>query len=130
MSQRKARVEEALRGVLAELIDRDVRDPRVKGKGLVGVTRVECNVDLSVARVYVSVFGQDAEKAIAGLVAAAGFLRGPAGRKLNLSRPPELRFFHDESAVVARQLREIVAEDEEKKKASESSEDKDGDGES
>ena len=111
MSARKARVEDGLRVELASLI-REVRDPRVKGKGLVGISRVELNADLSVARVYVSVYGQDPDKTIEGLRAAGGFLRGPAGRRLNLSRPPELRFFHDQSAVVALQLREIVQADE------------------
>ena len=118
MSQRASRVADALRGALAEVIARDVRDPRVKGKGLVGITRVELNVDLSVARVYVSVYGQDAAKAVAGLVAAAGFLRGPVARKLNLARPPELRFFHDDSAVIGRQLRDIVLDDEKQAAAS------------
>jgi ribosome-binding factor A len=119
MSARKARVEDGLRVELAALIAREVRDSRVKGKGLVGVTRVELNADLSVARVYVSVYGQDPDKAIEGLRAAAGFLRGPAGRRLNLSRPPELRFFHDQTAEVGLQLREIVQADERKARAAE-----------
>ncbi|MEZ4367191.1 MAG: 30S ribosome-binding factor RbfA [Kofleriaceae bacterium] len=117
MSARQHRVEEGLRVALAALIEREVRDPRVKGKGLIGVTRVECNADLSVARVYISVFGQDPGKALAGLAAAAGFLRGPAGRQLNLSRPPELRFFHDDRAEIGRQLTDIVRDDEARARA-------------
>ncbi len=112
MSARRSRVEDGLRVELAALIDREVRDPRVKGKGMVGITKVELNADLSVARVYVSVYGQDPDKAVEGLRAAGGFLRGPAGRALNLSRPPELRFFHDNSASIALQLRQIVRDDE------------------
>jgi ribosome-binding factor A len=114
---RRPRVEEAIRETLAEMLQRDVKDPRVAGPGLVSVTRVELNVDLSVARVYVSVFGQDPEKTIEGLTAAAGFLRGPLGRKLRLQKPPELRFVHDDSAGVARKLTDIVREDEERARA-------------
>lgn len=117
MSGRRPRVEEAMREALAEMLQRDVKDPRVTGPGLVGVTRVELNVDLSVARVYVSVFGQDPDKTLAGLTAAAGFLRGPLGRRLRLQKPPELRFVHDDSAGIARKLTDIVREDEAKARA-------------
>ncbi len=118
MSGRKAKVEQALRDVLSELL-REVKDPRVTAAGLVSVTRVECNVDLAVARVYVSIYGSDAvaAKAIAGLTAAAGFLRGPAGRALNLAKPPELRFIHDATPVVSLQLAEILRDDEERARA-------------
>jgi ribosome-binding factor A len=78
---------------------------------------VELNDDLSVARVYVSVFGQDPDKTLAGLTAAAGFLRGPLGRRLRLQKPPELRFIHDDSAGIARKLTDIVREDEAKARA-------------
>jgi len=119
MSARKTRVEQALRDTLAELIAREVKDPRVTGAGMVSVTRVECNVDLSVARVYISIFGPEAaaERAVAGLQAAAGFLRGPAGRALNMRHPPELRFLRDSSPEVSLQLAEIIREDEAKAKA-------------
>ena len=116
-SARKARVEHGIREALTEMIASDVRDPRVHAPTVLTVTKVELNVDLSVARVYVSVFGQDPEKTIEGLTAAAGFLRGPLGRKLRLQKPPELRFVHDDSAGVARKLTDIVREDEEKAKA-------------
>jgi ribosome-binding factor A len=116
---RKARVEQGLRDTLAEMIAREVKDPRVKAAGLVSVTRVECNVDLSVARVYVSIYGADAvaDKAVAGLAAAAGFLRGPAGRALGLAHPPELRFLRDVTPEVSLQLAEIVRDDEERARA-------------
>jgi ribosome-binding factor A len=119
MSGRRVRVEQALRDTLAEMIDREVKDPRVKGAGLVTVQRVELNADLSVARVYVSVFGDDitAKKALAGLAAAGTFLRGPLGRRLHLQRPPELRFVRDESPEIVRHLAEIVRDDQARARA-------------
>jgi ribosome-binding factor A len=157
VSQRKARVEHGLRDVLQDMIANDVRDPRVQAAKLVTVSRVELNVDLSVARVYVSVVGADAtddrsappagraagraqvptgvdtappsgraagraqvptvENVIAGLAKAAGFLRGPVGRALGLSRPPELRFFHDDRIDISEKLGAIVREDEAKARA-------------
>ena len=116
---RKDRVESALREELATMIAREVKDPRVSAVGVIGVTKVECTQDLSVARVYVSIFADDtvAKKALAGLTASAGFLRGPLGRRLNLQRPPELRFVRDESAEINLRLATIVREDEAKAKA-------------
>lgn len=119
MSQRKQRVEHGLRDVLTELIAREVRDPRVRAAQLITVTRVELNVDLSVATVYVSIIGDDRaiDGVLAGLAKAAGFLRGPAGRKLNLQHAPELRFRRDVSIDVSEKLAAIVRDDEARARA-------------
>lgn len=110
---RKERVESALRQSLADLVTREVKDPRVQAAGIIGISKVECSPDLSVARVWVSIYADEAiaEKALLGLRGAAGFLRGPLGRRANLARPPELRFELDVTAVMSRKLRDIVQED-------------------
>ena len=119
---RKAKVEGALRDALAELIAREVKDPRVHAAGLVSVTRVECNVDLSVANAYVSIIGDarhrgDPDQAIAALQKSAGFLRGPVGRALGMRHAPELRFVRDVGAQVTLDLAAIIREDEAKARA-------------
>lgn len=114
--QRKARVEHALREVLTRLVADEVRDPRVKAATLLTITKVELNVDLTVARVYVSIIG-DEDAVIEGLQKAAGFLRGPAGRELRLQKAPELRFVHDVGVDMSEKLAAIVREDEEKARA-------------
>lgn len=113
---RKDRVEHAMRDELAQLIAREIKDPRVSAAGVVGVARVECTADFSVAKVYVSIFADDAvaSRAMAGLEAAAGFLRGPLGRRLHLGRPPELRFVHDRSSEMSLRLTEVLREDADK----------------
>jgi ribosome-binding factor A len=125
-NERKARVAEAIRDTLAEMIRREVKDPRVSAAGVLSITHVEMNKDLSVANVWVSIFsgsqdsrgGDDkvADKAIAGLQAAAGFLRGPVGRRLKLQRPPELRFQRDTGLAFGLELAKIVREDDAKRK--------------
>lgn len=116
---RKDRVEHAMRDELAQLIAREVKDPRVTAAGVVGVSRVECTPDFAVADVWISIYAPDAvaAKAMKGLETAAGFLRGPLARRLHLGRPPELRFHHDRSAEVSLQLSSIVREDAAKAKA-------------
>ena len=115
---RKARVAEAIRDTLAEMIAREVKDPRVAAAGVVSITQVEMNKDLSVANVWVSIYGDDkvADKAIEGLQSSAGFLRGPLGRRLQLQRPPELRFQRDTGLAFGLELSQIVRDDAAKRK--------------
>jgi ribosome-binding factor A len=119
MSQRKQRVEHGLRDVLTEMIAREVKDPRVRAATLITVTKVELNVDLSVASVYISIVGDDAtaDGVLAGLAKAAGFLRGPVGRKLNLQHAPELRFLQDPSIDMSEKLAAIIRDDEARARA-------------
>ncbi len=118
-SARKARVEHAILETLSELIASEVKDPRVHAATMLTVTKVELNVDLSVARCYVSIVGDDAtaDAAVEGLKKAAGFLRGQVGRRVGLQHAPELRFVHDASVDMSEKLAQIVREDEEKARA-------------
>jgi len=114
-SDRPRRVAEAIKAELADLIAREVKDPRVR-EGLVSVSHVEVNRDLSVAEVGVSILTGEPRAVMAGLEKAAGFLRGPLARRLNLRISPELKFHHDQSQVLAGRLHEIVREDERKRR--------------
>ena len=116
---RQQRVANAMRELLTELIAREVKDPRVHAAGMVSVSQVDLNRDLSVARVYVSFIGgagdeQAEDRALAALQAAAGFLRGPVGRRMRLQRAPELRFARDPRAEFGQRMREILIEDEQR----------------
>ena len=86
---RPARVAQAIRENLADLIAREVGDPRLGAAGLVSVNHVELNQDMSVARIYVAFIGGP-ESATAGAIEvlqrASGHLRGPLGRRMRLAR--------------------------------------------
>jgi ribosome-binding factor A len=116
---RKERVATAMREALTQAIKADVRDPRVHAPSLLTVSRVEMNVDMAVANVFVSIVGDDrvADAAIHALQNAAGFLRGPIGRTVGLQHAPELRFVLDKSVDMKDKLAEILREDEEKARA-------------
>lgn len=107
--RRLARLNEQLKRELAELIRVDVRDPRV---GLVTVTAVEVTNDLSVARVFVQITGNEAEiaEALEGLAAAAPFLRSELGKELTIRRIPELRFQRDASLEHAMRIEKILSD--------------------
>lgn len=95
--------------VLAELIPRAVKDPRV---GPVTITQVEMAADLGAARVFFVPFGRPGAhpQALEGLNAAAGFLRGEVGRALSLRHAPKLVFVADDSFDRAARLTDLISE--------------------
>lgn len=111
---RQLRVESQLQRVVAELISREVRDPRV---GNVTITAVEVVPDMSAARIYFVPFGDEhpVEEVRDGLARAAGYLRGEVGRRLGLRHAPRLDFAFDESigrgAALSALIRTAVRED-------------------
>ena len=100
---RQQRIGAEMQRVLAELISREVRDPRV---GMVTLTAVQVAPDLSVARVLFVPFGgrQETDEVQEGLARAAGYLRGEVGRRLSLRHAPRLEFVFDESIERADRL--------------------------
>ncbi len=106
---RSRRVEEQLKRLLAELIRREVKDPRV---GLVTVTAVEVARDLTHARVYFTPFAGigDANAALEALRHAAGYLRHELRKSLTLRVTPELDFRIDESVDRAAHLSGLISE--------------------
>jgi ribosome-binding factor A len=105
------RLNEQIRDTLAELLQREMRDPRLSG--VISITGVETAPDLTVSKVYVSVLGSETEAADAlrALRRAAGYLRRELGTRLRTRRLPTLEFHLDTSiargARVLSLLREI-----------------------
>ena len=91
---RQAKVGEMMKRELAEMLLREMRDPRL---ALVSVTEVDVARDFSVAKVFISVIGTDEEKAdaIKALQGAAGYLRGLLGKILEIRTIPVLVFRMD-----------------------------------
>lgn len=95
--RRADRVARLLLTELAELVRREVRDPRVSN---VTITRVEVTDDLRNATAWFTPFGGLGDEAriaelSAGLEKAAPFLQGRLGRNLRLRSTPRLKFLYD-----------------------------------
>jgi ribosome-binding factor A len=107
MSRRVARVAEALQEAVAELVQRDIKDPRV---GMVTITRASVSPDLRHARVYFSRLGDDADvqRSLEGLRSAAGYIRTQVARRLQLRVAPEIRFEVDANIEYAARISEII----------------------
>jgi ribosome-binding factor A len=108
-AKRTERVGALLKAALAELLLRDVKDPRVR---MVTVTGVTLSPDLKHARVFVSTLGDDAGRArsLAGLASARAYLQAQAGRRLGLRFTPELRFEIDPSFDAADRVERLLRE--------------------
>ncbi len=97
MRIRPERVAQLMRREIAQLLEHEMRDPRLST--MVSVTDVEVTNDLSSAKVWVSTLGEARERAslLEGLASAAGFIRRELGPRLGLREVPEIRFLFDES---------------------------------
>lgn len=104
---RTKRLNQAILKSLSELLQVDVKDPRV---GFVTVNRVELNRDHSVARVSFSIMGEedDRDTSLAGLKKARGFLQSRLTRALKLRQAPELRFEYDETVERGIEMDEVL----------------------
>lgn len=90
-SYRATRVAELIQAEIAELLLRQLKDPRLT---MATVSHVEVSPDLQHARVYVSRVGSETEQlaAIEGFQRAAGFIRTQLGKRLKLRYIPALEF--------------------------------------
>ena len=97
MSHRIERVNALLRQEIGSVIADELKDPRISS--IVSVTRVETSRDLSFAKVYVSVLGNDQEKAntLRALDSAAGFIHRTIRPNLRMRSVPRLAFRLDEA---------------------------------
>jgi ribosome-binding factor A len=106
-SDRMRRVDEAVRQVLTDAVAQDLQDPRI---GFVTMTSVKTTSDLRHARVYVSVLGDEAQRAatLAGLSSAHGALQRRLARELRMKRTPTLEFLYDYTTDRAMRVEELL----------------------
>ena len=106
---RMRRVDEAIRQVIGDAMAGELKDPRV---GFVTVTDVRTSADLSHARVYVSVLGDEQQRqaSLEGLRSAHGFLQRQLASELHLKRTPTLEFSYDDTTDRALRVDALLAE--------------------
>jgi ribosome-binding factor A len=110
--RRGKRVAELIRAHLADLMRREVDDPRLAA---VVVTTVDVTDDLMSARIGVRLLvGDEDPKKRGGVLKAlgsgAGRLRRLIAPKLELRRAPELRFNYDAGHDASRRVEELLHE--------------------
>ena len=105
---RSDRMAEQLRRELAEIIQDEIKDPRV---GFLSFTEVRMSRDLSHAVVYCSVLdSEQLHESIEVLNRAAGFIRKSIGRRIRARIVPTLKFVADESIIRGAAMDELISE--------------------
>ena len=111
---RMRRVDEALREVVAATVS-ELADPRL---GFTTVTGVETSPDLQTAKVFVSVLGDETERAatLDALRSSHGVLQSRIAGEMRMRRTPTLTFHYDDTIEkgirISRLLDEGQEEDE------------------
>lgn len=104
---RQKRVAERLRLEISDLLQRELKDPRL---ALVSVTRVTIDRELSHADVYVSNLGDAADHQVmlAALNSAQGFIRREVGRRIRLRLTPQIVFHWDPGLENVEQIAQLL----------------------
>ncbi|MHA7963076.1 30S ribosome-binding factor RbfA [Paenibacillus sp. CAU 1782] len=104
---RVGRVSEQIKKELSQIIQSELKDPRI---GFITVTGVETTSDLSQARIYLSVLGNDEQKeaTLKALASATGFLRSELGKRMKLRHTPELLFKFDSSIEYGSRIESLL----------------------
>ena len=92
---------------LAELIARELKDPRV---GMVTINAVEVTPDYAHAKVFFSILVGDPEETTEALNQAAGFLRNHLFKRLHIHTVPTLHFQFDRTTERAADMNALIAQ--------------------
>lgn len=112
----KARIAARIQERVAHCIEFELNDPR---STFITITRVEVSDDLSVAKVFYSVYGTEGEKSKTAhmLEGATGFVKKQVGRVLQTRRIPDLKWIYDDSIERAAHMHDVIQEALEKDRA-------------
>ena len=106
--ERINKINEEVRRELSAIL-REVKDSRIPM--MTSIVAVNVTNDLSYAKVYVSVMGDESvqKKALEGLKSAAGFMRREVGRRISIRHTPELIFEIDHSIEHGAHINEVIS---------------------
>ena len=106
---RNAKLADQIKVVIAQTLERRVKDPRL---GFLTLTEVRLSGDNREATVFYTVLGDDAERAgtAAALESATGMLRTAVGTQLGIKFAPTLAFVLDATPESAKQIEDLLAQ--------------------
>ena len=108
MADRIIRIANEMRKVISDLLMYELKDPRIPV--MTSVMHIKLAKDLKYAKVYVSVYGTDEEKAkaIAALKSSSGFIKHEIGKRMIIRAMPELTFEIDNSIERGAYMSEMI----------------------
>jgi ribosome-binding factor A len=108
VSPRVRKVADRIQVVVAEMLERRIKDPRL---GFITVTDVRVTGDTQSASIFYTVMGEDDElvRTAAALESAKGLIRSEVGKQLGMRHVPSLEFIRDALPETARHLDDVLA---------------------
>lgn len=110
--RRTERISSEVKKELSKILRDDLSDPRLSTETMVSVTDVEVTNDLSFADCYISVLGDEKQKAdvLDALDQAKGYIKILIGERMRLRSMPEFRFKFDNSIEHGAYMDKLIAE--------------------
>ena len=108
LKERVKRVEDLIREEVADILQKEIKDPRI---GFVTVSGVKVSKDLQSALVFVTVLGstEDVKQSIECLEKATGFVRAELGKRLRYMKYcPKISFKYDETLQYADNINKLL----------------------
>ncbi len=107
--QRARRLAERIQVIVAEMLERRIKDPRL---GFVTVTGVRVTGDLREATVFYTVLGDSVEResTAAALASATGVIRSEVGKQTGIKFTPSLTFVADAVPENAAHIEDLLRE--------------------
>jgi len=104
---RARKVAERIQEELADILKRNVADPRL---AMITITDVDVDRELAYAHIYVVASGDDErmDDVLAGLEGAQGYLRSQLAARIQLRSFPQLRFRWDASHERGARIEELL----------------------
>ncbi|APD11226.1 ribosome-binding factor A [Pandoraea vervacti] len=102
---RNLRINDQIQRDLSELIQREVKDPRI---GLVTLQSVEVTPDYAHAKVFYTTLTGDPKATGEALNEAAGYLRNLLFKRLHIHTVPTLHFHFDQSVERAIEMSQLI----------------------
>lgn len=110
MSRRIERLNSLIRQEISDLLLKELKDPRLDN--FISVLRVDTAADLSIAKVYVSLYGPEESKkeSMAALDSASRYIRNELMKRIRIRTIPDVVFQEDDSIAKGAQVLELIDE--------------------
>lgn len=104
---RTGRVSEQIKKELSQILQTDFKDPRI---GFLTITGVDVTNDLSQAKVFLSVMGNEEQKkeSLKALERGKGFIRSELSKRIRLRIVPEIVFVFDASIEYGARIDKLI----------------------
>ena len=109
MTDRTNKLNAEFKRYIAELLTKKVKDPRITE--MFTILEVDCDRELSSAKVYVSIYSTDAEKAAQTFIAIRDnepFIRREISKNMRIRKAPQFNFVLDTSMAYGQKINEIL----------------------